>query len=297
MTTSLQRIDIKRYSLKHVLKHDKVLFNTNNHHGVSGENRPNDYDRVNDKGNTGNWVDRFHKGNYFKLTLGTKDMRWLREASKVGLLTGRFSSRFNDELKQTCQTYARDMEIINKHLQNGEKGWFIRTEPVSLKNGLYGAGPYRNLEAILKSMVTGSYGHECFGINNTHCNLYFLRWRHLHPQKEFRIFVYKNNITAISDQKLYSVNSWLCTMTDTQIRQLVRKIVTYFNKHVQNKMSDFENYVMDFALVGKKETPYFIEPNSFGAQYASGSALFHWVRDHNVLHTPNTIEFRYVHTE
>jgi hypothetical protein len=54
------------------------------------------------------------------------------------------------------------------------------------------------------------------------------------------------------------------------------------------------NYVMDLALVGEDETPYFIEPNSFGKYYAAGSALYHWIYDHDKLHETDTIELRYV---
>ena len=57
-------------------------------------------------------------------------------------------------------------------------------------------------------------------------------------------------------------------------------------------MAYMDSYVMDLALVG--DTPYFIEPNPFGKDYASGSALFHWIIDHDVLHDANAIEFRYV---
>ena len=51
---------------------------------------------------------------------------------------------------------------------------------------------------------------------------------------------------------------------------------------------------MDLVLVGDDEVPYFIEANSFGKLYASGSALYHWIYDHDTLHESDVIEFRYV---
>jgi hypothetical protein len=51
---------------------------------------------------------------------------------------------------------------------------------------------------------------------------------------------------------------------------------------------------MDFALVGESLEPYFIEPNSWGGDYAAGSALFGWIQDHDMLHDKEVIEFRYV---
>jgi hypothetical protein len=51
---------------------------------------------------------------------------------------------------------------------------------------------------------------------------------------------------------------------------------------------------MDFAILND-DTPYFIELNSFGKEYASGSALFDWIQDYSILYglNGNSIEFRY----
>lgn len=51
---------------------------------------------------------------------------------------------------------------------------------------------------------------------------------------------------------------------------------------------------MDLALIGPNDSPYFIEPNSFGKDYAAGSALFHWIDDYDALHNSDIIEFRYI---
>ena len=50
---------------------------------------------------------------------------------------------------------------------------------------------------------------------------------------------------------------------------------------------------MDLSLIGPDDTPYFIEPNCFGKYYAAGSALFHWIHDHDKLHDTSCVELRY----
>jgi hypothetical protein len=60
------------------------------------------------------------------------------------------------------------------------------------------------------------------------------------------------------------------------------------------KINWISSYSYDFAIVNNK--PYFIEMNSFGKEYAAGSALFHWLLDEDILYGKsgeNCIEFRY----
>ena len=62
-----------------------------------------------------------------------------------------------------------------------------------------------------------------------------------------------------------------------------------------HKINWTNNYTFDFAIINSQ--PYFIELNSFGKEYAAGSALFHWILDEHILYNKfehnNFIEFRY----
>ena len=280
----LKEIVIRRYSVDDVLTNDGKLFNTNNHYNDEGLDPPDDYTSKINQGNTCNWIELFHKDNYQMLTLDAVDLCWMKKASQIGAHTGKFSHLFDDELEATCKKY-KDMVPKGK--------WFIRTERVSLKFGQYGCGPYDDIEKILKSLVSSRIGHECFKADDTECRLYFMQWKDINPDKEFRIFVFNNSITAISTQNLYSVNDWLNSLNDNEIKDIVYKILTFFDENIKDKMSYMINYTMDLALIEPDDTPYFIEPNSFGKYYAAGSALFQWVIDHDILHDDSTIEFRY----
>jgi hypothetical protein len=281
----MKPVVVKRINLDHVLAHDKTLFNTNNHWVIEKIPKPDDYEESLDRGKTRNWIDLFHKDDYHKITLDESDLKWLNEAFKIGTQTNRFSHIYDDELEELCKKYG-DM------IPDGN--YFIRTDRVSLKNGIHGTGPYSNFRKIIESMVTSSLGHECFMPDDKSCPIYFMKWQDITPDKEFRIFVYQNEITAISAQHLYSINEWLNTLTDEQINEKVNKIITFFNENIREKMMYMGNYVMDLALIGEDETPYFIEPNSFDRYYAAGSALYHWVYDHDTLHESDVIELRYV---
>ena len=109
------------------------------------------------------------------------------------------------------------------------------------------------------------------------------------------------------DVKLHHVNKWLQNITDetdrnTEITTIVNEINNNFTKidGIRDKLSSLNNtsYVMDFVFT-TTNNPYFIEINSFGKEYASGSALFHWLLDTDKLYGENTtktenIYFRYV---
>jgi hypothetical protein len=287
-----KNIVIKRFGLDHVLAHNKILFNTNNHHFEENVNAPEDYDEVLKQGNTCRWIDKFHNHNeYYKLILDQEDLKWMIKALyTIGIITGKCSELYSDEVEITAKKYDDFFNSLPKG-----KRWFIRSERVSLKEGVHGVGPYNNMKEVIESLVSTTSGHSCFSERDTSCSLYFIPYIEMDDSKEFRIFVYQNQITAISDQHLYKVNGWLNTKSDEEIIKTIIKILTYFDKNIKEKMSYMGNYTMDLALIGDDEIPYFIEPNSFGKYYAAGSALFHWVYDHDALYGNNEfIEFRYV---
>ena len=277
-------IVITTKQLDHVLSHDKILYNTNNHYIDEQIDQPKDYREVGSKGQTKNWVDKFHT-NYHKITIDEKETKWMRKALDIGMMTGRCSHIYDDELDNICKRY--------EHLFPQEGKWFVRTERVSLKEGKHGPGPYTDFRSIIESAVTGRPGHTVLDHDETEITFYLFPWIEIEPDKEFRIFVYNNNITAISAQHLYSINGWLVSLTDDQIKDVVYMILKYFEDNIKKNMEYMGSYSMDLVLIGPNDTPYFIEPNSFGKYYPAGSALYSWVYDHDTLHDHDYVEIRY----
>lgn len=333
---SRPNINIRKIRLNHVLRHDRILYNVNN---LYEDTPPPDYQQRIADCNTHHWIGAFHDHlnirrlkddttkftGYFTVEIEESDLKWMRRAFQTGRITGHFphDEDLREELERAAKKYngtgARVLAQICDYKRCIDtcytvkdilgEGRFVRSERVSLKYGAYGAGPYYDMREVLISMVTTREGHICFTDTDTTCNLYFLPWMKILPEKEFRVFVYNNRITAISQQNLYSVNKWLVGMSKVQIRDLVTCIQLYFYWHIVYKMQYFGNYVMDLAITEeefqfyRQPNPiYFIEPNSFGAEYAAGSALFHWHHDDHIIrraHTsrddPEYVEFRYVY--
>lgn len=269
--------------LDHVWSHDKILYNTNNHYVDEKIPQPEDYHIMSGKCHTKNWIDKFHT-NYHKIIIPKEEISWMYKASKIGMITRKFSKLYEDELDELYNNYQN---------QFPEGRWFIRSEKVSLKEGQHGVGPYTDFRSMIESSVSSGCGHTVFNKDDENITFYLFPWIDINPDKEFRIFVYNNNITAISAQHLYSINDWLVKLSNDQIKQVVNKIITYFNDNIRNKLEYIESYTMDLALVGSNNEPYFIEPNSFGKYYAAGSALYSWIYDHDTLHDSSFIEIRY----
>lgn len=59
--------------------------------------------------------------------------------------------------------------------------------------------------------------------------------------------------------------------------QYAKKIVHFVNDFIIPNFNKTQNYTIDIGFTNGG--PYFIELNSFGKEYAAGSALFHWIND------------------
>ncbi len=277
------KIDIKTFLLEDVKENDKVLYNVNNIY----DKQPSDY--WTRRRYTADWIDKFHENKYHTIVIEEHELEWMKKAKNVSQIRHKFPRNFDDELEESCKRHQKEFDKIMEH---GDR-WFIRTENYSFKYAVHGAGPYNDLKKVIQSLTTFHIGHENIFDSDTKKTIYFIPWIDIDYDKEFRIFVYKNKITAISAQHIYVVNSWLKNKSSGEIEKIVEKIVGYFNENIKDKMSFMESYVMDLALIGESEEPYFIEPNEFGAEYGSGSALFHWITDHDDLHNSDTIQVRF----
>lgn len=281
---------IRPISLDDVLAKDKICYNTNNH--WTDNIRPVNYDSVIAKTHTHNWINQFRS--YKKIIINTKqDLYWMKQAYEIGSKTKRFPHSYDDELQDMINKY--------KHYDNIFDGteYFVRSENVSLKEGIHGVGPYKDFKSIIESIITCRLGHSPLYEDTTEITLYLCEFKkNLNQNREFRVFVKENKITAISQQSLYDVNDILQPLNDIEKNNLICKwidiIKSYYETDIKQKITHIDSYVIDFAILDD-DTPYFIELNSFGKQYASGSALFGWIQDYNILYglCGDVIEFRY----
>jgi hypothetical protein len=197
---------------------------------------------------------------------------------------------YDDELED----FLKRNEYLD--IFNG-KSYFVRCENVSLKYGEHREGPYYNMKQIIESVCSCIEGHKPLYENTTELIFYLFDWINLQKHNEFRVFVHNNKITAISQQHLYGLYE---KDIEENLENKLQLIVDYFDSTIKQNMKElgFESYCYDFVIVFDNLTcqmiPYFIEPNSFGKEYAAGSALFHWIEDENILYGKNDkICFRY----
>ena len=283
---SHRKIVIIQYNQQEVISGDKTQFNVYNKWIDEKREKPADYHYRINQCDVRHWIDKFSR-EYWKILL---DSRWIKEAQTVYMVNQKFSTIFEDEMN----------EIIEKYQYLFEKGekYFVRGEGCSLKYGKHGIGPYSNMRQILESVISSPLTHSVLRDSENICTLYLFPWNSdLIYYKEFRVFVYQNRINAISQQHLYEANPIISAMNDTEIENMVRQIVDYFETVVRERMTYLENYAMDLVFIGT--APYFIEVNPFGGDYGAGSALFNWQKDRSILESTgdDPIYFAYVMVE
>jgi hypothetical protein len=277
-------IIIEQIDLDDVLINDKKKYNSNNH---DSDMPLDEYRNILSKTYAPYWIDAF-KNNYIVLNIDIPN--WFHDAHQIGQQTGTFSKLFQDELDSYVSKYKSYDEIL-------KKGYFIRTNKVSLKFGQHGCGPYYNIKQIVESLLSSRKGHSCIDINMKKLKLYLIDWMTIDINTEFRIFVCNNQITAISQQNIYETNKLLCDLNNEDRTNLINKwtntIIEYFNKYIKTNIIHITSYTIDLALID--DIPYFIELNSFGKEMAAGSAGFHWIIDEDKLYNnQNKIYFRYI---
>jgi hypothetical protein len=90
------------------------------------------------------------------------------------------------------------------------------------------------------------------------------------------------------------LNSIVTLFITGNIPRIIDDILYFHKTEVQPKLTFTENYVMDVAYTDNNEL-YFIEINSWGREYASGSGLYHWLNDDSILYgNGSNTYFRYV---
>ncbi len=224
------------------------------------DKKPADYDLVLKKTHFDAYIDRFHES-YHTVSL-VAQKAWMTEASLLFRLTGTMSKLFEDELA-----------ALPEHAFLDGTPWFVRTDNVSLKTGLFGAGPYRTLRDIAIGAITSSASHDPLKGSGTY---YLLPWIELVYFLELRVFVYHGNVTAMSQQHLYEVPA-----VPVLERAHVDRVLAFFDTDVRARIG-LDTYSFDVGFTESGDV-YFIEANGFGAEYAAGSGLFHWVRDASIL--------------
>ena len=259
------------------IKYGHYQFNSNNHWAKN--ERPNDYFTMIDKCNTKHWINKLNRP-YKKIIINDKDdLVSLKRMSWLGKRTGKTSKLFEDELLTLVAKYETIYPDIFEKTCKGEgcKEYFVRSENVSLKYGEHGLNPCTNFRTMIESVVTCPDGHTPLTHGSKELVLYLFDWITMNECDEFRVFVKNKRITCISQQHIYSTFD----INEISLHTKINALIEYFETVVVT-LIDPPDFSYDFTFIAG--SPYFIEPNSFGKEYAAGSALFHWIHDYDKLY-------------
>lgn len=285
----------------HVREHNKRLYNSNNHWPL--EQKPVNYDATIAKCNLTEWVTEFRQpGTYTIVDIPIKS--WILESNKLGQQTGELSLLYYEDLQDYCARYEQDPTYTKlftpEALAKVGGGYFVRSNSVSLKNGIHGVGPYTNLRKIIESLITCNAGHNPmsdYQPETRTLRLYLFPW--LDIQDEYRVFVHNRRVTAISQQDLGTPHP-VMAQTDKPskyARIVTEKILAEFARSVQPwlERTGRDSVTIDMALLGPTLDAYVVEFNPFGPEQAAGSSLFHWELNWDKLSAPasETVYFRF----
>lgn len=165
-------------------------------------------------------------------------------------------------------------------------------------------GPHTNVQNILQSLVTSCRttkslqkasvkindddddSKEKFNNFGEGTTLFCVPWRDdIQSKNEFRCFIKDNSLKAVSQYIWYRDYGWI-DRKDVLVGMCseIQKWANIITQHI-----GYDHYVLDVHVLfdendDRKYEVELIECNSFGAQMASASACFHWIRDYNQLH-------------
>lgn len=103
------------------------------------------------------------------------------------------------------------------------------------------------------------------------------QWIDINPQSEFRCFIYQNRLTAISQYHCYDKYNYIN-------KNIIKNRIIQFYKDNYDKFI-YEDCIVDLIVTNSDVT--IVEFNSF-ASGISGSALYNWDLDSNILFNTNS---------
>ncbi len=160
-------------------------------------------------------------------------------------------------------------------------------------------GPFYTARQIVTALVTS---YRCIDVfeREEPVGLFLLPFcSHFDCDKEFRVFVCKNRVTAISQYNEAEECGWgACSDTDLTkiVNHTVTLLVAMLKQAAVLKLALPASFTLDvFCHADQDFAVEVIELNFFGAQLPTGSCLFDWVKDYRMLYgLSNTLEVRVV---
>lgn len=207
-------------------------------------------------------------------------------------------------LKEEADDLAAELlASFDKPLETPTMGWFVRSSACSPKDACHdgGAGPHQSLVDVLLALLASDRIHTSMRDYETDITVYLMPFdTTVNTDRELRVFVHERQVTAMSQYDCLNPSCVFGKM-DTEELAAVACCVDSFHRELVSPRWEaaggIASYVMDVEYImgeGADNEPQvrLIELNSFGAEYAAASALFHWVRDASELHSSSRLCIR-----
>lgn len=281
-------VSVMEYKVERVFVHRLARYNTTNYPREKGpveadvlEALSKDYGTEHTRTN----LDRYmHDVNYhvdFTYTFTDVEAAILARYAKVGAFTGKIPKSTPDGPDN-----ADDLQEVARRLNSelGEKisssQWFFRFSASSPKDGS-AKFPVSNTRSVIQQIVTSRRANQ--SLENGNRILYFVRYRHdWDPNREFRVFVRKGVVTAISQYA--SNHSYWSEYTDEALGNLAKMITEFCGNIIRRVPFGSLDFTIDVIVNGELTTIELVEINSFGYWMAAGSCLFDWLDDYDKLY-------------
>lgn len=219
----------------------------------------------------------------------------LKALTNVGVIRGELPAGVMEELRGRG-IFRR---ITNAIDQIGG-AVFARWDECSPKDGKLKLGPLRTAEDVVLQICTSK--RTLYAIAATEkkcaaektalkCPLVLTKyiWS-MHAVYEFRCFVYRDRLTAISQYawKTYMINWTTAATTIWGMAEDMKRRIVKYNDQLDDDYSDMlnaEGFIFDIRVKGESHIHdvQLISLNAFGPNSNCGSALFHWTKDWKVL--------------
>ena len=214
----------------------------------------------------------------------------LKYISNKRCLTGK---ELNSDDIETMQEL---IDIIDNKLDQTIKdrnGYFGRLSSNSAKNEFKLEPLHSGLQVLdyitkCAKFIRQEYSSQT-RMKNKQTFLVLIPWNSkIQSNNEFRIFVRNGKLTGIAQQKWYKKLDFTPKQLEI-IMKAINKQYVYWCQCIP-----FTSFVADVWVDFENGQAYFLECNPFGIWAASGSSLFHWVHDYDVLYGRKGKQFRYV---
>lgn len=295
---------ISQIPLFHI-ENNESKFNSNNHTDIPWDENlltPKEYDNFLKRTVYSKWRKVLFGGHDtgHMVYLGAKECKLLLEACESGIFTGNIPEALKEDIEELI---IPKIPLLRNAALPSPKLWFARLDECSTKDGIGGVGPFATADQVVRAICTSKRASKALRrAVETTSETILGTWLHLVPwrldiddAKEFRAFIAPGKgLTALSQYCWKRDVGWSDPKKRAllpQIVQAVQDLICELTKraHVE-EMNMPDGYVLDVHVslpdsasqVAIQVVP--IELNSFGAQMAASSALFHWINDYKRLY-------------